>query len=203
MASHLIGVLGLKRSGKDTFASRLVDAHGFTRLAFADVMREALLALDPYVTHVEMWEEESLGASLYVGTRLERLSDYVGLHGWERAKGHPEVRRLLQRFGTEAGRNIHGEDVWVNLTAAQVAAVPGPVVITDVRFPNEVDYVRRNGGKTARITRAGIVPDPNGHASETSVNDIPVNFSVANNSSVEALHAIADAIASTVLSKSR
>ncbi len=47
MASHLIGISGRKRSGKDTLASRLISEHGFTRVAFADPLKATMPALGP------------------------------------------------------------------------------------------------------------------------------------------------------------
>ena len=78
----LIGTTGRKQAGKDSFAARLVEAHGFTRVTFADPMREFALALDPLVDgHY-------------------RLSEIVRSLGWDVAKESiPEVRRTLQRLG--------------------------------------------------------------------------------------------------------
>lgn len=193
MASLVLGVLGLKRAGKDAFASRLVSEFGYTRIALADPMRTAMLALDPFVVieHDEVGPLAEAAGFLMPYGHI-RLSTLVEAVGWEAAKGLREVRRLLQRFGTEAGREIHGEDAWVNITARAVATVEGPVVITDVRFPNEVAYAERVG-MTVRIVRPGLVNDSS-HASENSVNDVKTTFTVVNNSDLDHLYEQADRV---------
>ena len=90
--SMLIGLTGPPGCGKDTAADHLVKNHGFVRVAFADTIREVALTIDPY-------------------DHFFRLSDVINLIGWDRAKRQPEVRRLLQVIGTEAGRDVHGADV--------------------------------------------------------------------------------------------
>ena len=205
MAPLIIGVLGKKRHGKDTFAARLTSSHGFTRLAFADPMREGLLALDPLVTidfdAVGPLREATSGVEIFHGAQTVRLATLVKHAGWEAAKGTREVRRLLQRFGTEAGREIHGEDVWVDATTRQVEAVDGPgVVITDVRFPNEAERVTSLGGVTVRVVNPRVPVSDDAHPSETALDDYRADFTVWNSSTIEDLHREADAVLSHVRS---
>lgn len=198
----LIALSGKKRSGKDTFAARLIEAHGFTRIAFADPMRAAALALDPII-RIEQDETGPLiaaGAPLlarYVVTTL-RLSEVVDAVGWETAKSVREVRRTLQRLGTEAGRQVLGEDVWVDAAMRQAEQVDGPVVITDCRFTNEADAVRARGGIVVRIVRDGL-PAGDTHPSETALDDYPhFRALIGNNGTIDDLHAWADAVAELV-----
>lgn len=170
---RLIGVSGRKRSGKDTFAARLTEAHGFTRIAFADPMRELALALDPLIS--PGW----------------RLSHIVHAHGWEGAKENPEVRRTLQRLGTEGGRKVLGENIWVDTAMRTAHAAGGPVVFTDCRFPNEAHAVRRAGGLVVRIERAGL-PNSDPHPSESAIDDWTFDYVVRNDGTIAALHAEAD-----------
>lgn len=183
----LIGLIGAKQSGKDTLAARLTTAHGFTRYALADPMREFALALDPIV-------EDSMPPR-----QFSRLSEIVAAVGWDRAKEHhPEVRRTLQRLGTEAGRNVIGEDFWINITDAKVTAtLPAPVVITDIRFPNEYAWIKRRGGVLVRITRPGVKPsDP--HSSEAMAWDrdhYPEDILVCNDGTMDDLTWAVDRLA--------
>lgn len=117
----LIGIHGLIGVGKDTFANFLTD---HTPYSFAEPLRRGLLALDPYVT-------------LSVG---ERLSATVNRVGWDAAKKNPEVRRLMQAYGTEAGREIHGQDCWIKI-AEKFVDEHEKVAIRDVRFENEIDAI--------------------------------------------------------------
>jgi hypothetical protein len=118
----LIAIHGKLGTGKDTLASFLTE---HTPYSFADPLRKGLLALDPWIPTDD-------------GRR--RLSDVVSTEGWDEAKKNPEVRRLMQAYGTEAGRDIHGKDCWVKL-AEKFVDNHDKVVIRDVRFQNEVDAI--------------------------------------------------------------
>lgn len=79
-------------------------------------------------------------------------SPYFGVYGDSIGTLRISPRRLLELFGTEFGRNRISENVWLDLVAAKYSRSPRGVVITDVRFPNEDEWVKRMGGK-----RVGIV----------------------------------------------
>jgi hypothetical protein len=174
---NLIGVSGRKRHGKDTFAARLVERHGFTRVAFADPMREMALALDPIIS--DGW----------------RLAALVETFGWEEAKANPEVRRTLQRLGTEAGRGVLGDNIWVDTAMRYARSLGGRVVFTDCRFPNEADAIRDAGGQIIRVNRPAFPDDGDPHPSETALDRYPFDDLVLNDGTVDDLHAIADSIA--------
>jgi hypothetical protein len=173
----LVGLSGYARSGKDTAAEALV-ADGWERRAFADSLRRFLYALNPMV--------------LPSGTRLR---SFVNAYGWETAKTTcAEVRELLQRCGTEAGREVIGRNVWVDATLGDLTYLEQrqPVVVTDVRFPNEADYIKHHGGIVVRVNRPGVGPNtkPDGtvHGSETALDGYPFDFVIDNDSTPEALH---------------
>lgn len=159
----LIGLYGKARSGKDTVAGFLREEAGYTRVAIADAMRAAALALDPQIT--------------VPGTRgVFRLSELVAARGWEDAKTVPEVRRTLQRIGTEAGLSIHGGHLWYAALERTIAALPidarSRVVVSDVRTPLDEAWLRAAGGVLWGIERPGqaVLPGAQGaHPTETSV----------------------------------
>lgn len=185
MASHVVGLIGRKQSGKDTFAARLVSEHGFTRIAFADALKAVALDLNPMIAPYS--------------SRLRDALDRMG--GWDGAKQLPEVRSLLQNLGVAVRDNIH-RDAWIDAVAHKVRAVPGPVVVTDVRFVNEVDYIAYAGGTTVRIARAGQ-DDRDTHVSETALDGYKADHYVYNGSTVDSLWATADAFAASVLVAAR
>lgn len=180
MATQLIGLTGRKRSGKDTFAERLVLHHGYKRFAFADNVRQAALDLDPIIVQAHT-----------NGGIMLRLSHVVAGHGWEKAKEIPEVRRTLQRFGSESIRRLD-PTFWVRTVMDAVSNHDGPAVITDVRFPNELEAVHDADGWSVRITRTGLPDDGDLHISETALDDAAVNLGYSNNATIAALHAKAD-----------
>lgn len=94
------------------------------------------------------------------------------------------VRRLLQWWGTEY-RRAENKNYWVNLAegaAVRTASQGGTPVFTDVRFPNEAEMIRDNGGIIVRVTaplltrerRLGTLPPE--HASEVEMDAITVDL---------------------------
>jgi len=168
---RMIGLSGWARSGKDTVANYLVAAHGYTKVSFADQMRGALYRLNPTV--------DLNGYSMHLATAVD-------LMGWEELKTQsPDIRSLMQRMGTEVGREMWGENFWVD---AAIAAIPDgeKVVFADVRFPNEADAIYSNGGEVWRIIRESVGP-ANDHISETALNKYPFDRYLFNDGNIEDL----------------
>jgi len=136
----IIGLSGYAQSGKDTVAEVLCLNYGFKRISFADGIKDAIYRLNPYIIN------DGLGDSTW------RVGDEVDDHGWDEAKQHPEVRRLLQVLGTEVGREMFGEDVWINKAFKQIGEQER-IVISDVRFPNEANAIIAKGGQMWRVNR--------------------------------------------------
>ncbi|WP_229398149.1 deoxynucleotide monophosphate kinase family protein [Micromonospora okii] len=178
----LVGLLGRARAGKDTVAARLVEAHGFRRYAFADALKEAALIADPIVVPVDT----------VAGSR--RLSEVVAEVGWEGAKEIREVRRTLQQVGV--GVRHLDPHFWVSVVMDEVTDPTRrvPVVITDVRFPNEAASIRAAGGTLVRVVRPGQ-DESDRHVSEVALLDHPVAAEITNGSTLAALRAQVDALA--------
>lgn len=178
----IVGLIGKKRSGKDSFAQTLVE-RGVKRFAFADPLKEAALHLDPLIEYptwadwIEPKTEET--ADWYV----DRLSTLVKEYGWEAAKEFPEVRRTLQNFGV-AIRQID-EDFWLRTTLDKAKAAP-LAVITDVRFPNEAEAIFTSGGVLVRIERPGL-DSSDTHVSETALDNFIVPVTITNDGSLAQL----------------
>jgi len=158
----IIGFSGYARSGKDTAAQVLVNK-GWKRASFADGIRNALFKLNPSVM-IEV--EKSDFENVLVNHSLQTV---VNSLGWERAKHNLEIRQLLQRFGTEVGREMFGTDFWVEHLLNNLPD-GSKIVIPDVRFPNEVKAIKQLGGQVFRIRRKEVEA-LNDHASEHSLYD--------------------------------
>lgn len=174
----IIGLSGYARSGKDSVADILVEEYGFVPLSFADKLRDALYALNPLVTH-----DKGKNRLLFV-TDLQTVIDE---HGWDGVKSTPygpEVRRLLQRMGTDAGRNVLGDDIWVKAAFNDVRKGKN-YVFTDCRFPNEASGVQRDG-QVWRITRPGVGP-ANDHISEIGLDTWPFSRIILNDQDLDIL----------------
>lgn len=71
----------------------------------------------------------------------------------EGKKGRMTVREFLQHFGTNVMRKMK-DDIWVKATINKIISENSEVaIIPDVRFPNEVEAIRDNGGIVLRLTR--------------------------------------------------
>lgn len=169
----IIGLTGYAQSGKDTVANILVEHYGFTRVAFADKIREYLYETNPMYDSI-------VGEPLFVRAKVDR-------DGWEEAKKSPQIRRLLQTSGL-AARKLFGEDFWVNQALKDID-VDGNYVIADVRFENEADKIKSTSGQIWRIKRFGVEP-VNGHISETQMDGYKVDQIFINNSTVDDLEVL-------------
>jgi hypothetical protein len=167
----LIGLSGYARSGKDTVADHLIKEFNFTKHSFAEPMKEAMYILNPKVSY----DYEDLDYQYVVDT-----------YGIDDAKvRYPEVRRLLQVFGTEVGRKMFGEDFWVNIALNKIRSFH--TVISDVRFPNEAEAIKAKGGVVWRVNRPNITPITN-HYSEVAMDDYSFDLTLINDSTIEELH---------------
>ena len=163
----IIGVSGYAQTGKSTTAEILVRDFGYVESSFAAPLKEALLRLDPYINHTF------------------RLREYVEAYGWEHAKKIPETRALLQRFGTEVGREMWGQNFWVDL-GVRGLKTEDRVVFSDVRFISEASSIKALGGKIIRVNRKGYEP-VNMHKSETELDGWHFDCVLSNNGTLEDL----------------
>jgi hypothetical protein len=182
----LIGLGGWKGSGKDTVADAIVAArpNEFVKIGMSDALHEAMLALNPIV---------------YPGSPLTpslTYSEAVATHGYVRAKAlFPEARRLLQALGTDVGRNLLAPDLWVEKmrTRAEERMEYGySVLVTGIRYPNELEALHALNGITVWVDRPGLnPPSTEAHDSETSVTEQDFDVVISNDSDLEALRAAA------------
>lgn len=160
----LIGLTGYKQAGKDSTADVLVKHFGFTKLAFADALREIALAANPFIEVNEHMVYE----------RYDALLDE---YGYEECKYFKDFRGFLQRLGTEGIRKSLGPEVWVNAVANKMADDPDRnYVITDCRFPNEANWIKERG-QLWRITRVGQINNDL-HESEQHIGSFQVDLDI-------------------------
>lgn len=165
---NLIGLTGYSQSGKDTVASVLVEKYGYTRIAFADKIKDFLYSVNP----------------LTACSPTGYLQDLVDLVGWDKAKQEAQVRALLQNVGLSA-RELIDANIWVTLALRNISSADR-IVITDVRFENEADAIKNLGGQVWRIKRLGVGP-VNDHISESQLEAYKADQIFMNNGSVEDL----------------
>ena len=149
-AIDIVGISGKKRSGKDTAAEILTENYGFESYSLADPMKEAARA-------IFMFGDEQL-----YGDRKEKVDEFWDL----------SPREVLQNFGTDLFREKFGEEVWLDSMERRLSFyLPEKVVIPDIRFPNEADWVKNMGGEVVRIDASERLESDDDHASETALDD--------------------------------
>ena len=184
--SPVIGLGGHLRSGKDTVAGYLAKEYGYAVIGMSDALQEAMLAIDPILSGRSNVDET-------------RYSELVAAVGYVEAKKDPEVRRLLQAVGMEVGRNMFGENVWVNIIARKIDAliVTGtPVAVTSIRYPNELAMIRQFAGRALWVERETEAPSTATavHSSENSLDSGAFDIVIDNSGSLEDLYATVDTL---------
>lgn len=164
-----IGLTGYATSGKDEVADVLATEYGFVKVNMSDAINNYLCILNPII-------------SIQHFPAL-RYAEYVAEHGYVQAKEHPEVRRLLQTFGTDVGRAID-LDMWVK-EAAKLASLHERVVTTGIRYVNEAVP----GMMVVRVNRPGFGP-LNDHTSESLADVFALaEITIENDGTLEELRA--------------
>lgn len=137
----IIGVLGLIGSGKGTVSDILV-SEGFVKESFAAPVKDAVAAIFG-------WDRALLEGDTIESREFREETDLF----WTEALGRNITPRLaLQLMGTEAGREVFGEDVWVQSLMYRASSNKN-TVIADVRFPNEIEAIRKAGGHLVLVKR--------------------------------------------------
>ncbi len=139
----LIGILGRMSSGKDTVAKELVETYGFRQDSFAATLKDITATIFG-------WDREMLsGSSPESRAFREEVDEW-----WSEKLGIPNFtpRLALQLLGTDVFRNNFHENIWV-LSAMRRYQEGENVVISDARFPNEVQTIREMGGHIIRVDR--------------------------------------------------
>ncbi len=175
----IIGVVGYIGSGKGTVGDILVRDHGYRRFAFADALKDA-------VATIFLWPRGLLeGDSNASRTFRETVDPW-----WSHKLGYEVTPRLiLQKMGTEACRHGIADNIWITALEKRIHGYED-VVITDVRFPNEIDFIRSAGGVLIRVSRGA---DPTTeelskmHVSETAWNDVFPDVTIYNNGTMDDL----------------
>lgn len=149
----LVGLCGAAGCGKDTLAHALVLKDGFEQYRFADPLKRMLRE---FQVEDHVWEDREL---------KEAPLPWLGR----------SPRYLAQTLGTEWGRSLVHEDVWVMLARERWRRLnegdKGLLVVSDVRFINEARWIKSEGGCLLQILRPGHNAriDNKGHVSEQGI----------------------------------
>jgi len=149
---RLVALSGAAGSGKTTAADYLIEHYGYHRIKFAGPLKDMLYAIG--LTHGEV-----------EGTSKQFPSDLLCGR---------TPRYVMQTLGTEWGRDLIGNDLWVNLWQRRVTAMAAErpdarFVVDDMRFPNELEAVKQLGGVRIAVHRPVIAGAGGDHVSESAL----------------------------------
>ena len=173
----IIGLCGLAGSGKDEVAAILSRRYRFAAISFAGPIYKAV--------------------SEITGLPPDRLKD-------REQKERPipwlgkSPRELLQTLGTEWGRQMVRDDIWVKIAmrrASEQERYGWHSVITDVRFDNEAEVILEAGGQVWRVERpgAGLSGQAAGHPSEAGISNHLIDQVIRNAGTLDDLEEAVDA----------
>ena len=203
----IVGVGGLLTSGKDAFADYLVTSWGYTKTFMSHPLHMWMqtenpwIKLDKPVPCMEGWTLEP--------GEFHPYNYIVHQVGYTEAKEQTEIRRALQRIGTECGRKLISENVWADAMEREIKQLLergiNHVVVTGIRYENELQMIQRLGGETVWIERpsarasheekirsAAASADTATHSSEVSLDVKRFDSVIENDGSLEQLFARAD-----------
>jgi hypothetical protein len=145
----IIGICGFIGSGKDTVADYLVNFHEFRRESFASTLKDAVAA-------VFGWDRVLLeGRTKEAREWRESVDPW-----WAERLDMPTLtpRWVLQYWGTEVCRRAFHDDIWIASLENKIRNSKDNVVISDCRFPNEIQSIKNAGGQIVWVQR-GELPD--------------------------------------------
>lgn len=161
----LVGFTGKARSGKDTAALFVIETFNLEKYSFAQPIKEACKVMFG-------WNEEHVNGSL-----KEAIDDHYGV----------SPRQAMQTLGTEWGRNTIHNEMWIKRAEMAFKQSSMGIVIPDVRFENEAEFIRDNGGVLIHVTRPNVI-QVNAHSSEAGVRVTEDDFVIVNDSTISQLH---------------
>jgi len=171
----IIGVAGAARAGKDTIGDYLCKKYNFTPISFAAPIKQMVAAL---LNVSEEWLEENKETMIY--------------------DTGATPRKLFQTLGTEWGRTLIAPNLWINIASNKIDQIietgnHPDIVITDVRFDNEAEWIRGNNGIICHVNRNDALKVRD-HPSEAGVTLKGNDFIIHNDFSLRNLEDLVDAM---------
>lgn len=194
----IIAFCGFIGSGKDTAANYLVDNYNFEKDSFAKTLKDILAILFN-------WDRTLLEGNTEESRSWRNQID----KWWSKRLGIENFtpRWAMQNIGTNVFRNCFHDEIWVAILENRLKNSNKNIVISDIRFKNEMQLVKKLGGSIIKVSRG---PNPHWyqhavlanagdteslkileknqiHPSEWSwINDL-IDFEILNNDSIDNL----------------
>jgi hypothetical protein len=189
MAMHIIGIAGQAGAGKDTVCELLQERRAFVaRAAFADALKAEVAAA--FGVDVSLLNDRATKEVPTAALAPDRCRDpaFVRHLGTLAAFVTHRPRTIMQTWGDY--RRRADPAYWLRCIEPTVGAArtlgAQAIVITDVRYPNEVEWLRAVGGALWRVCRPSA-PAVAIHSSESAIRDEPADVTLLNESNLDAL----------------
>ncbi|WP_274585837.1 hypothetical protein V9W64_10630 [Neisseria leonii] len=172
MSRLIIGLTGKAGSGKSTAANIISRNFGFVQVSFAEPVKRAVKEIFG-LSHWFDLNDPQVKDSLIPGTDVT-------------------YRHALQTLGTDWGRKMIAEDLWVDQVRRRLQYDYLNAVVTDVRFPDEAAMIRKMGGKIVHIERRNrsAAAGTDSHESEAGIEFRPrTDLKLDNNSNLQTFEA--------------
>jgi hypothetical protein len=162
----IIGLVGNKRVGKDSCADYLCYTHNFKKFSFATYLKQSLKILFD-------WDD-----SHFNDDNKEKVDTY-----WDITP-----RQMCQDLGSflrNFNKNFH-----INRLDKDIKKLNNAnIVFSDIRYQNELDYVKSLGGIIIKIDRNTVKNEFSNHESETSIDNLNgIDSYIINNLSLDILY---------------
>lgn len=161
MYSQIIGIVGAKGCGKSTLGSWLATEHHFKHLPLAKPIKDMLT---------------------FIGLTEDHLNGHLKEAPCHLLAGKTP-RHAMQTLGTEWGRKLISENIWLNLWRQQAASHP-KIVCDDVRFANEVQAIKDMGGTIIRVRRPNGSEGSSNHESELYFSTLKADIEIVNDKDI-------------------
>lgn len=157
----IVGFVGFIGSGKDTAADYLCNFHGFRRDSFANTLKDA-------VATIFGWDRTLLEGRTSESREWREQVDTW----WAERLGISNLtpRWVLQYWGTDVLRAGFHDDIWIASLENKMRKTKDNIVISDVRFPNEIEAIHKSDGLVIRIKRG---PEPDWYQDALNANAGP------------------------------
>jgi hypothetical protein len=174
---RIIGITGLKRSGKDTISDYINTNYKYNKVSFVKPLKDICKTLFDLTSEQLNGDEKEIIDKRYGCT----------------------PRKIMQFIGTDLFRNNmkiikDSDNIWVNVLKRKLLKNKNKFVISDVRFQNEIDMIQSIGGIIIRVDRKDLIYKKDNHESENINSLKKINFTINNNLSLEHLYRKIDII---------
>lgn len=181
----IIGILGNKNVGKDTLADYLVSTEGFKKVSFATNLKECLAVMFNWDSNNFSFENKEKNDPIWNVSPRKMLQ----LLGTEFLRDYCKdiIDCKIKFNGKEETFSYHIKKLF--LDNIELFENDNNIVISDVRFPDELKFIQWMNGKIIKLERNNAeINQYNNHSSENYIDKLEYDIKIANNFTKEHLY---------------